>query len=489
MTGAATGFLALRLYNVYLTKEYYGAIVVATNVLSYLPLVSGGFVMILCQQMLASRDSEETIKIARFAQALQSHILIVALLAGIGLMAIYSQMPVAHSSGLPFSLFFFIGLSAVATFYAGGQIGLLLGLGQQTYSIILTGGSSLLSFLIMWACFYLGLGVWAMPISSGLGAVLLLPVVWMLHQRFARGIPIVSWHRNPDFWQRLKATWLSSFVYLGCQFSIMLLFNVDIILAGVLFGPGAAAVYAIISRIAQLSRQTIQVLSETSWPKFAQEPDLQRKANLMRKIDRLNAWIGGSWHGAMLATLQPFLGWYMKAHPDWIAGPWLIGLMIARNLVEVLSAPHSYGLLSEARYKDIARSVQFEVILSVLGIFLFSQFLGLNGLALGVLVGTAGGALWYLTYLYFKHVHRTSWLTEWWAIYARGLGSAAIGFAVASLAWRGERDIFGAPGWASIVAGGLGLGASLAVAYWFGLKQSGGHTHLAGGWIRLPNTW
>ena len=269
----------------------------------------------------------------------------------------------------------------------------------------------------------------------------------------------------------------------------MVLFNVDIILTGLLFGPGAAAVYAIISRIGQISRQTIQVLSESSWPKFAQEPDLQRKASLMRKVDRLNAWIGGSWHGAMLATLQPFLGWYMKAHPDWVAGPWLIGLMIARNLVEVLSAPHSYGLLSEARFKDIARAVQFEILLCVAAIFIFSPFLGLNGLALGVLVGTAGGALWYLTYLYFKHVHRTSWTGEWIAIYARGVAGAAIGFAVASLAWKAGRDFLGAPAWASLLAGILGLGAGLVVAYLFGLKQSRGQTHLAGGWIKLPNAW
>lgn len=489
MTAAATGFLALRLYNAYLTKEFYGAIVVASNVLSYLPLVSGGFVMILSQQMLASRNSEETIKIARFAQVLQSHILVVALLVGIGLMSIYSQLPLARLSGLPSALFFFVGLSAVVTFYAGGQFGLLLGLGQQTYAIILTGALSLLSFLIMWACFGLGFGVWAMPISTGLGAILLLPVAWMLHQRFARGLPILSWHRNSDFGPRLRAIWISSFVYLGCQFSLMLLFNVDIILTGLLFGPGAAAVYAIISRIGQLSRQTIQVLSETSWPKLAQEPDLQRKANLMRKIDRLNAWVGGSWHGAMLATLQPFLGWYLRAHPDWIAGSILIWLMVARNLIEVLSAPHSYGLLSEARFKDIARSVQFEILLSVAGIFLFSHLLGLNGLALGMLLGTGGGALWYLTYLYFKHVHRTPWLGEWRSIYARGLGSAAIGFAVASLAWRGEKTLLGAPGWASIIAGGLGLGAGIVVAYLYGLKQSGGQTHLAGGWIKLPNKW
>ena len=219
LTAAATGFLALRLYNIYLTKEFYGAIVVATNVLSYLPLVSGGFVMILSQQMLASRDEAETVRIARFAQVLQSHILIAALVAGVGLMGIYSQLPLAHSSGLPVSVFFSIGLSAVATFYAGGQFGLLLGLGQQTYSIILAGALNLLSFLIMWVGFGLGLGIWAMPLSTGLGALLLLPVAWSLQQKFARGIPILSWHRNPEFWQRLRATWLSSFVYLGCQFS------------------------------------------------------------------------------------------------------------------------------------------------------------------------------------------------------------------------------------------------------------------------------
>jgi drug/metabolite transporter (DMT)-like permease len=113
----------------------------------------------------------------------------------------------------------------------------------------------------------------------------------------------------------------------------------------------------------------------------------------------------------------------------------------------------------------------------------------MNGLAFGVLVGTGGGALWYLTYVYYRRVHRTSWFDEWRAVYGRALAGVGIGFAVASLAWRGEKNLFDAPGWASIAAGGLGLAAGLLVAYLFGLKQSGGQTHLAGGWIKLPDKW
>ena len=487
LSAVATGFIALHLYSHYLTKELYGAVLVAVQLLTYLPLISGGFGMVLSQKMLSSRDPEVVAKNARFNQILQCHILVVALVVAMVLMVIYSQTATARSMGLPIWLYLLVGFGGVVSFYAGGQFGMLTGLGHQIYTIVLTGIWGVTTVIVLWVGFLCGLGVWAMPISTTFGAGLLLPAAWILQRRFVHDLPILSWRRDSDFWPRLKAIWIPSLTYLMCQFSIMCLFTMDIIFMGILFGPAAAALYGVISRVTAMSRQIIQTLCDTAWPKLTQEPDLQRRAALMRKVDRLNAWMAGSWHGALLATLQPFLGWLMKT--DWVAGPTLIWLMVARNLVEVLSAPHSYGLLSEGRFKDIARNAQIEIAVCICAILLFSHYLGVNGFALGILVGTAGGALWYTTYLYFKVASHTTWFSEWCAVYARGLTSAAIGFGVASLAWLGVKSLLHAPGWVAIFAGGFGFAAGMAVAILFGLAQGGGTNSAINRWIKLPNKW
>ena len=111
LIAVATSFISLRLYTNYLTKELYGTVLVAMQFMSYLPLVSGGFGMVIGRQMLASQDKQTFIKLARFSQILQSHVLVVALLIALILMALYSQSPTARASGLPLPLFFAIGIA------------------------------------------------------------------------------------------------------------------------------------------------------------------------------------------------------------------------------------------------------------------------------------------------------------------------------------------------------------------------------------------
>lgn len=487
LSGVATAFISLRLYNLYLTKEIYGTVLVAVQFMSYLPLVSGGFGMVIGQQTLSAQDRTEVAKLARFTQVLQSHIVLIALVAALIIMAIYSQLPNTRTSGLPLPLFFAVGLAGVATFYGGGQIGLMTMLGRQVQSIILTGIWSILGLVLLYVCFRLGFGVWSMPLSTALGPLLLLPVAWTLQRRLVPGNPILSWHRDADFWPKLKLIWRPALDWLQGQAAIMILFTMDIILIGILFGPGPAAVYGVVSRITMMSRQVIQALCDSAWPKLAAQPDLLLKAELMRKVDRLNAWISGAWYGAMLATLQPFLSWLVK--PDWVAGIGLITLMLARTLVVSLAAPHAYGLLSAARFRELARLTQYEIIASALGIFAFGHFFGYTGVAMGVLFGTAGGSLWYTTFLYFRTSELTHWFREWTAVYARAAVSCGLGFGVATLIWWAEKSLINAPGWASFVAGGAGLAAGLGAAILYGYSQGGGTSQPLTKWIKLPNRW
>jgi O-antigen/teichoic acid export membrane protein len=480
-----TAFASIRLYKLYLTKETYGAVLVAMQFLVYLPLISGGFGMVISQQMLAANDPEVTARKARYSQVLQSHILLVALVAACVLMGIYSQLPVARTTGLPVPLFFAIGLGGVATIYGGGQMGMMTPLGRQVWSIVLTAVWSVLGLVLLWIGFRLHMGVWAMPASTALAPILLIPVSWALQQRLMPGLPMLSWHRDADFWAKLVAVWKPSLRWLESQISIMFQFTLDIILMGMLFGAGPAAVYGIVSRVTTMSRQIIQAICDTAWPRLTQEPEQLRKAALMRKVDRLSAWIAGSWYGAMAATIIPFLGWLVN---DWVAGPALVALMLARNLIISLTAPHGYGLLSAGRFKDLARATQREVVLSVAFIFLFSHFFGMIGVALGVLAATSGGSLWYMTYLYFHEATHTTWFGEWCGVYARGLVAAVIAFAAASLVWWLEKSLLSPPGWASLFAGGIGLAAGMIAGFAFGLSQSSGHTRIVGP-IRIPTSW
>ncbi len=110
-----------------------------------------------------------------------------------------------------------------------------------------------------------------------------------------------------------------------------------------------------------ISRQVLTSLSEAAWPRLTQESEEQRRAAIMRKVDRLNAWIVGCWHGAMAVTLHSFLGWLVK--PDWLAGPLLIDLLIARNFFVLLASPHSYGLMSVGRFQELAAISWREVLI------------------------------------------------------------------------------------------------------------------------------
>jgi O-antigen/teichoic acid export membrane protein len=266
--------------------------------LIYLPLIGGGVGMVVGQQMLASKDREETRRLAIFSQVLQSHVCLLALIAALILMTIYSQTRMAHTSGLPTPLFFAIGLAGVVSFHCGGQIGIFSGLGHQIYSVILNGASSFTTLLVLWLGFKGGLGPWAMPLATAAGIVVLVPAARVLQLRLMPGLPYLSWNRAADFWSRLKILLPAAANWLQSQTVIMLLFTVDLLLMGFIFGPGAAAVYSIISRVTAMSRQMINTLCDSMWPNLAAEHDPQRKIDLMRKVDRLNAWITGGWFGA-----------------------------------------------------------------------------------------------------------------------------------------------------------------------------------------------
>src|SRR4051794_37074715 len=73
------GLASLKLYSHYLEPEVYGFILVALQILSYLPLLDGGFRTTTNREILSQTESEERMATIHFAQKLYSFVNMVAI--------------------------------------------------------------------------------------------------------------------------------------------------------------------------------------------------------------------------------------------------------------------------------------------------------------------------------------------------------------------------------------------------------------------------
>jgi O-antigen/teichoic acid export membrane protein len=458
-----TSFLTIRLYNLYVSKEVYGTFLVGLQIIGYLPLLSGGFRTVINRQVLAEPDTAVKASIARFGQLLQSYFFIFVVLFSMALMAAYSQEPGARATGLPALIFVAAGLAASIYFQAGTQLGLLIAVGEQVKSSFIQAGWGLVTLLILWICFRLGWGAWAFPASNGFGALIIIGVCQFTLYATSTGIPLFVWSTGANVWSRLKAIWWPALACLSSQGAMLLVFTTDLIIIGIVVGPGAAAVYGIAARAGTISRMVLNSLSEAAWPHLAEELDLQRKAKLMRKIDRLNAWLAGAWHGAMVVTLHTFLVWLVK--PDWVAPQGLILLMLTRSILVSISSAHGYGLLSAGRFKELANISVIEGVIGVVAGIVLSYAYGYYGTAIAYLAATCCGQSWRMTREYFRYAHDTHWMKEWLAIVSRALIAGAIAALLAAGALGLSRYLPAPPGLLAVVGGAIGFGVPAAFIF------------------------
>jgi O-antigen/teichoic acid export membrane protein len=393
------------------------------------------------------------------------------LLAGMAVMAGYSQLPSTRPLAIPFLVFIATGASAAATFQAANLLALLVAFGEQVISTILQSLWGLMVLFILWTVFRLGWGTWAFPTSIGFGALLTVFFVRIALIRTGHSTPVFVWHAGADFRSRLETTWRPALAGLHNQVATAVIFTADLIIVGLMVGPGDAAIYGLVTRVAALSRQVLQSIAEAAWPRLTQESDADRKAVLMRKVDRLNAWSVGAWYGAMAATLLPFLTSLVK--PDWIASPLLADLIIVRSFIISLAGPHSYGLISAGKFKELAWLSQKEAIIGVVLGVILSYTNGVVGTAAAYLIASCSMSAWQMTREYFRSAHDTHWAAELFAIWWRGLVGIAAGLAIARTLWNIEQLCFPAPGWASILAGGVGyvVPMALVLLLWRVLKR------------------
>jgi O-antigen/teichoic acid export membrane protein len=421
----ASGLLSLKLYGHYFTPDDYGLIVVALQLISYLPMLDGGFRTTTNRLLLATSEERTRQALVEFSQTIYSWLLMVVLVVGgLGLGA-YGLL--AGHSGQFGSLFFTtLGITGALSVFANAQAGLLIGLGAQASMAVIAGASALASVGALAVGLSLGCGPWAFTASLTATALTTYCLTRLRLSRFSIFVPWIRFGISADFWLRFHELRNDAWHAFRSQVSIVMLFSSDLVLVAIFCSPADTAIYGVLSRLHSIARGFLQSFNEASWPIVA------RRAAGIEKFQnwllRTNGWIYGFAGGGLLVASPWFIGWYIG--DAWKPSPLLNGLFVARFLIMGASTPASYFLLGAGEFRSIARCCEREVATALgLGAAL-GFFLGSSGVALGYLLATNAGTFLPL-----------------WIIYARRQGDSLVplllqswlricaGFATAALGW------------------------------------------------------
>src|SRR6266851_4873609 len=160
------GFFSLRLYSRYLTPETYGVILVALQLMAYLPLLDGGFRTVVNRRILAQPNREEKLRAIRFGQIFYSWFALLVILAAALSMAGYGFLLHTRQAGQSAAFFLSLGLASALSVVSSALIGLLVGLQAQPPFFLLLSLSAGFGVGALWLSLRAGAGVWAFPISS-----------------------------------------------------------------------------------------------------------------------------------------------------------------------------------------------------------------------------------------------------------------------------------------------------------------------------------
>jgi O-antigen/teichoic acid export membrane protein len=428
VTALIAGCVSLKLFSHYLPVGVYGVVVVAQQILGYMPMVDGGFRTTTNREILALAAREDKLRMIRFAQTFYSHFTILFIPAALLLMVGYSLTPNVVHSGQPPLFFLSVGLAAAMSLLCWAQMELLIGLGQQARLFLMSALNSCILLGVLWISLYLGAGIWAFPLSSLGSACVCYPVALWLIRRQEPEIRFFCFRADAGFWSELRRLWPDAWSCNKQQVFILLLYSLDVVLVGVVCGSVSdAAVYAVVSRLISMARSLLQATGDAAWPIVAQKSGADH--TFAAFYLRSNAWAFGAAIGAMALTLGPFINSYMSA--QWAPPRILVVILMARQLVTGLSAPAGWLLLGAGAFKTIARYAFRELVgATILGVVL-GRYFGMVGVAAGFLAATGLGTLFSLFYAYARSVKgsggRMMW-QAWW----RGVLACAVSCSVAA---------------------------------------------------------
>jgi O-antigen/teichoic acid export membrane protein len=429
VTALIAGCVSLKLYSRYIPVEIYGVVVVAVQILGYLPFLDGGFRTTTNREILANGTREGKLRMIRFAQTFYSHFTLLLVPLSLLLMAGYTLTPNVTHAGQPRLFFLAVGLAGAISMLSWAQIELLIGLGEQASFFLMNVVNSCGTLGTLWLCLYLGLGIWAFPFSTLGGICAYYPVALWLIRRKEPAIQFFCFRAGAEFWDDFSRLWRDALSCIRQQVSVLFLYSLDLVLVGLICGSAKdAAIYSVVSRLVGLLRSLLQATSEAAWPFVAEKSGTDHVFAAF--LLRFNGWAMGSAAGALLLTLRPFLSLYMGA--QWAPPQILVVLLTVRLLITGLASPASFLLMGAGHFKTVARYMQRELIVAtILGMLLGVKF-GMIGVALGFLAATAFGTLSPLFHAYGRSVNRSGGLFMWQAWW-RGATACAVSCLVAAI--------------------------------------------------------
>ena len=396
------GIISLKLVSQYLSLTQFGLFMVAAQLLSYLPFIDGGLRTVINRELLAGSEEKKR-NLLDFSQTFYTWFGALLLPLVSGVMVAYWATPNVAQSGEPLAFFVAIGVSIALLVFAFAQANLLIGLQAQGTLFWITGASNLIQLVLLYTGFRLGWQLWAYPFANGGAFLLTWPMIAFSIRRRVPGLALLRFKLSPDFWKELRSLREAAVNSFLSQIAILLLFTIDLVIVGLWVSLQEAALYALLLRVLSIVRSFIQSVGEVSWPVLAKNGEAG--GMMTRLLLNLNAWIYGSVTGALAVFLLPFLAWYMEGN-QWVAPEPLFLLLLARFLITGVQSPAGYFLISAGDFKSLARAMWRELIVAV-GLSMALLSLEGTGVALGFLISTAFGTLFFNIAAYARHTEQS----------------------------------------------------------------------------------
>ena len=473
-TGASvvSGLVLLRVLPRLLPGSEWGVVNVALMVLTYLPLLDGGFRLVVNREMLQAADPGSRLQLAAFGQALGTRLLLLAMVAGPLLTVLYSLAPAARAADLPVLFYVGTGVAGAVAFGAGMQVQALVGIDRQIWMSVIQGGGAVMNLVTLLVGFRLGWGVWAFPAAQFLAALGQWSLAVGLLRSQLPGLRLLDlgWDATRStYWKEHRRGAWSVF---RMQVFILLLLSLDLVLAGWFVDALELTAYGLMLRVIGIGRTSLTSLGEALWPRIARGDGDQ--GQLTRRVLALNAWLFGIAGGVFLGAMPAVLGWYVS--DQWVASPLLNALLVMRFVVIGMSSPAAYHLLGAGSYSTLVRALGWEVGVGVVLGGFGGWFWGGVGVAGGFLTATLLGTFYPLFAAYARTQGVTAvgrWFGQIWARAAfAGAASLLAATWVLSVGLQGPQTL-----WSALAAGMAGM---TAAAGWAGVRSLTG----TGPWAR-----
>lgn len=382
--------LTIRLFKKHLSVDHYGLLGVALTILGCLPAFDGGFRTAINRKLLAYTSEDERRLWLGFGLRLYSRFGFVILIAGIGVMLLYSLTPNAAGLRLPRSFYISLGSSAALVVMGYAYLQQLTGLGFQRHSFIIQSAMAWLTLLVLWLALKLGAGAWAFVLSTAIPQVFAIAasVPW-IRTIYPQSSTILNFTWSPADRKCFQDVRTESAGLLQMQIWTLLLYSGDAILVGWIWTGSQVAHYVLAANLFAKLKSLLQSADEAVWPLLAAKSG--KGEMISDAVRRLNGWLYGAAMAGAAVCIPAFVVEYQGA--EWSAGKWLFVLFAARYLVVGLATQSTWWLYGKGHIDTLARFTRRELFVALfLSVFL-GRWLGPVGIAWAFLAATAAGTL------------------------------------------------------------------------------------------------